>query len=146
MPDEHRPPEEREESQDEGSEPDQAPEGDDPQPLRPDAAADGQDASVAAALGDGPLARAALERCRIVFCTGDAEAALLSKPKLAGLMQAITVGTTHAKLLMQGLEALAAKHAVLAVEVRRPWALSTRHMRLLTRELHAFRAPTLCWR
>ena len=74
----------------------------------------GSDARV---LEDGPLARAALERCRIIFCSGDAEA-LISKPKLAGTMHAITVGTAHAKLLMQGLEALASSDAALAVEVR----------------------------
>ena len=79
--------------------------------------AEGCAASEGRELEDGPLARAALERCRIVFCTGDAEA-LLSRPKLAGAMHAITVGTAHAKLLTQGLETLASEHAALAVEAR----------------------------
>ena len=115
VPDDYEPAAERD-GQDDDSEPDPAPEAE------PSAGqGDGQQAgdapaSDAGSLEDGPLARAALERCRIVFCTGDAEA-LLSKPKLAGAMHAITVGTAHTKLLTQGLEALASPHAALAVEV-----------------------------
>ena len=109
MPDDYAPAAERdgEEDEEDGGEP-------------PDAAPEGEPAAAqadAAALEDGPLARAALERCRIIFCTGDTEA-LVSKPKLACSMHAITVGTAHAKLLTQGLEALASSQAALAVEVR----------------------------
>ena len=103
--------------QDEDSEP-SAPEGEPSVSAdRPDGQqGDGSASDAARALEDGPLARAALARCRVVFCTGDAEA-LISRPKLAGAMHAITVGTAHAKLLTQGLEALAAEHCALAVEV-----------------------------
>jgi hypothetical protein len=102
--------------QDEDSEP-SAPEGEPSVSAdRPDGQqGDGSASDAARALEDGPLARAALARCRVVFCTGDAEA-LISRPKLAGAMHAITVGTAHAKLLTQGLEALAAEHCALAVE------------------------------
>jgi hypothetical protein len=115
VPDEYEPPPERDGLLDEDE--DQSPEG------KPSAGAEQCQpnaetctTSDARVLEDGPLAHAALERCRIVFCSGDTTA-LISKPKLAGTMHAITVGTAHAKLLMQGLEALASADAALAVEV-----------------------------
>ena len=71
--------------------------------------------------------------------------ALISKPKLAGTMHAITVGTAHAKLLMQGLEALASENAALAVEVR---CVLTSVVRCMRQTEHASlcRVPISCLR
>ena len=138
MPDEYEPPPERDGLLDEDNEPEQAPQDE------PGLSAEARPVSDARALEDGPLARAALERCRIVFCSGDMEA-LISKPKLAGTMHAITVGTAHAKLLMQGLEALASENTALAVEVR---CVLTSVVRCMRQTEHALlcRVPILCLR
>ena len=118
MPDEYEPPPQRDGLLDEEYEAEQVPEGEpSPSAEQGQPNAEASTAPDARALEDGPLARAALQRCRIVFCSGDTEA-LISKAKLAGTMHAITVGTAHTKLLMQGLEALALENAALAVEVR----------------------------
>ena len=145
MPDEYEPPPERDGLLDEDHEPEQAPQDEPGQSAdRGQLNAEARPVSDARALEDGPLARAALERCRIVFCSGDMEA-LISKPKLAGTMHAITIGTAHAKLLMQGLEALASENAALAVEVR---CVLTSVVRCMRQTEHASlcRVPISCLR
>ena len=67
-------------------------------------------------LADGPAARAALSRCRVTLLTGEAQRAFLTAPQLSGALHAVTVSTAHAKLLSLGLERLAARDALLAVE------------------------------